>query len=109
MDRIIDIVEIVQREVGKYNQNVEDYKAEGYFLEDNEKKAYAIMIVPDFDHPKNKKPHLMMMARIVDNHILIHADTTDRPLYEALLRCGIPREQIVLVYAGETIPPSGDN
>jgi hypothetical protein len=43
------------------------------------------------------------MARVVGNKVIIEEDTTDRPLVEALIRCGIPREHIILVYAGETL------
>jgi hypothetical protein len=47
------------------------------------------------------------MARVVGDKIFIDEDTTDKPLYEALMaNAGIPREQIVLAYAGET-PPQG--
>ena len=61
------------------------------------------LVIPDQDHPTDKKPAIVMMARIVDHIIVIDEDITDRPLYEELMRCGIPREQIVLAYAGETL------
>lgn len=44
------------------------------------------------------------MARITDNKIFIEEDTTDRPLVHELERAGIPRDQIVLAYAGEGVP-----
>jgi hypothetical protein len=42
-----------------------------------------------------------LVARIVDNHIIIDHDANNKPLIDALLQAGIPREQIVLAYAGE--------
>lgn len=44
------------------------------------------------------------MARVTDGYILIERDDTDRPLYKELMRRGIPREQIILRYAGEKMP-----
>lgn len=42
--------------------------------------------------------------RVTGAKVVIHEDITDRPLYEELLRCGIPSDKIVLAYAGETLP-----
>jgi hypothetical protein len=36
--------------------------------------------------------------------VIVEVDNTDKPLVDALVQQGIPREQIVLVYAGETLP-----
>jgi hypothetical protein len=44
-------------------------------------------------------------VQIVGDKIVIEADFTDKPLYKALLNQGIPRDQIILAYAGETYPP----
>jgi hypothetical protein len=40
----------------------------------------------------------------VDDTVIIEHDTTDRPLWKELVRAGIPREQIILAYAGEEAP-----
>lgn len=44
------------------------------------------------------------MARIVGDSVIIEHDVTDRPLLHELMRAGIPREQIILTYAGEPLP-----
>ena len=46
----------------------------------------------------------MVLARIENDKVLIEEDTTDRPLWRELVRAGIPREQIVLIYSGEKLP-----
>lgn len=43
---------------------------------------------------------------VVNNKTIINKDTTDRPLVDELVRAGIPRDQIVLAYAGEKLPES---
>jgi hypothetical protein len=107
MDRIDELSNIVQREVADYN-NVRDWKAKGYYLEDPQEQVYTIVIVPDPDHPDWPTPSIMMMARVIEDKVIIDEDTTDRPLYEQLVSCGIPRDQIILAYAGEK-PPTAEN
>jgi hypothetical protein len=41
------------------------------------------------------------VVRIIDNHIIIDHDANNKSLVDALEQAGIPREQIVLAYAGE--------
>jgi hypothetical protein len=35
--------------------------------------------------------------------VITEEDLTDRPLVDALVRAGVPRDKIVLAYAGEPI------
>jgi len=41
---------------------------------------------------------------IIGESIMIYEDRNDPPLVESLMQVGVPREQIVLAYAGEPIP-----
>ncbi|HVA90382.1 MAG TPA: element excision factor XisI family protein [Chloroflexota bacterium] len=43
-----------------------------------------------------------LVARLVDEHIVIEHDLNDRPLVDALVAAGMPRGKIVLAYAGES-------
>jgi len=45
-----------------------------------------------------------IVAQIVDDTIVIDWDIYDKPLVDALLQAGIPRDKIVLAYAGEPSP-----
>lgn len=66
------------------------------------KKVYAVLVV---DHPIRKQPAgVMIMARIIDDRVVIEEDMTDKPLIDKLLDAGIPREQIIKAYAGERLP-----
>src|SRR5436309_3265660 len=42
-----------------------------------------------------------LVVRLKNNHIIIEYDVNDKPLVDALMQAGIPREQIVLAYEGE--------
>lgn len=45
-----------------------------------------------------------LIVRAVGDKIVIEHDDNDKPLVEALLQVGVPREQIVLAYHGEPVP-----
>lgn len=100
MDRVIDLAAIVQREVEGYERPA--LKATTYAISDIERQRYTIHIVPD--QPRKYNATIVVMARIVDDKVIIDHDTTDRPLWKELVRAGIPREQIILAYAGEQVP-----
>lgn len=71
-------------------------------VENIEKKVYAVILI---DRPTRKQPaNAVVVARIAGDKVIIEEDFTDRPLVDRLLEAGIPREQIVLKYAGEQLP-----
>lgn len=45
-----------------------------------------------------------LIVRLLGDSIVIDRDNNNKPLVDALVQAGVPREQIVLAYAGETIP-----
>jgi hypothetical protein len=45
-----------------------------------------------------------LIARILNDFVIIEHDQTDKPLVDALIQSGIPRENIILAYAGEPVP-----
>ena len=49
---------------------------------------------------------LSLLGRVVDNLIVIETDDSNKPLVDSLVQAGVPRDQIVLAYAGEPIPES---
>lgn len=102
MERVGDNLEtIVRREVAAYHGPA--HKATTFYIEDTNQHIFTVLIVPDEDYPIKTSPGIVVMARIIDDTVIIEEDTTDRPLYKELLRNGIPREQIVLHYAGEML------
>jgi hypothetical protein len=47
-----------------------------------------------------------LIVRLEGDTIIIERDINDKALVGALVQAGIPREQIVLAYAGETLKES---
>lgn len=88
-------------------QEVERYvgfspQANLYPLLDDTHQTYAVVIVPHW--PRQLPTEIVVMARVIGDQIVIEEETTDKPLVDALMvNAGIPRQQIVLAYAGEKI------
>jgi hypothetical protein len=100
MDRVIDLSAVVQRVVEEYAGPT--LRATNYLLIDHERRAYSVVVVPD--RPRPFPARVVALARIVDDFVIIDEDTTDCPLWQALVRAGIPRERIICLYAGEEMP-----
>ena len=44
-----------------------------------------------------------LVVRLINDRIVIERDVNDKPLVDALVQAGVPRAQIVLAYAGESV------
>jgi hypothetical protein len=64
-------------------------------------QIYAVNII---DTPiRKRKAGVVVIARVDGDRVIIEEDLTDRPLVDALVKAGVPREKIVLAYAGESV------
>lgn len=96
------ITRIVREEVAKYAGSGRGANIILFPLLDDEHHVYAVNAV---DYPTREEVAMVIvLARIVGDRVVIEEDTTDKKLIDALLQRGIPRDQIVLAYAGEPIP-----
>ncbi len=43
-----------------------------------------------------------LVVRVAGDRVIVERDINDKPLVDALVAAGVPREQIVLAYAGES-------
>jgi hypothetical protein len=93
--------------LGAAGEGVEDYAGptllgKSYAISDLARQIFTVLVVPDY--PPKFESGIVVLARVVDDKVIIDEDTTDRPLWKELVRAGIPREQIILAYAGEQVP-----
>lgn len=79
----------------------EGFNGYSYFMKNIIEHTMSIVAKFEFDDQNHVETSLF--ARIVGNRIIIEDDKTNKPLVDALMQVGIPREQIVLAYAGESI------
>lgn len=70
---------------------------------DDEHLTYVVIGV-SYPHRGNDVGNVIVFARIVGNQVIIEEDNTDKPLHKHLMERGIPRDKIILAYAGEPIP-----
>jgi hypothetical protein len=102
---LTDLHDIVRDEVSKYVGYSPQEQLHAVL--DLKNQVYAVVGIPHW--PRELPASIVVMARIAGEQIIVEEDTTDKPLYEALMaNAGIPREQIILAYAGEAIPPEAD-
>ncbi|MBI5669988.1 MAG: XisI protein [Chloroflexi bacterium] len=73
-----------------------------YLTWNDEQNVYAVVSVGKWQGKHIADSSLI--ARLVGDKIVIEQDMNDKILMDALLQDGVPREQIVLAYAGETLP-----
>src|SRR5690606_27234929 len=73
-----------------------------FMMMDESRSNISISTVATWEGKRS--PSLDLMVHVEGDHIIIEHDANDKPLYEALVQAGIPREQIVLAYAGEALP-----
>ena len=98
---LTELETITRREVDMYAGN--SFKSNSYFVADDTQKMYVVINVPDL--PRPWLPRVVIMAQVVDDKVIIIEDNTDKPLFEALMvNGGVPREKIILAYAGEAVP-----
>jgi hypothetical protein len=70
-----------------------------YPLSNEEQQTYAVNVI---DWPERHRPAaVVVLARVEGDQVIIEEDLTDRPLVEALISAGVPRDRIVLKYAEE--------
>jgi hypothetical protein len=73
-----------------------------FTMNDPAAHAYAITIVDV--NVKRFPAAVVVMAHVENDTVVIDADNTDRPLVDALVNAGVPREKIVLAHVGEQVP-----
>ena len=45
-----------------------------------------------------------IVVQLIGDRIIVERDVNDKPVVNALLQAGIPRDSIILAYAGEAVP-----
>src|SRR5690348_9168630 len=97
-----NLAQIVADEVRKYAADGIGMNIRFFPIIDEKHQIYAVNAV---DNPVRKyAAGVVVLARIVADKVVIEDDNTDKPLVDALLQQGVPREQIILAYAGEPVP-----
>lgn len=100
------LAEIVKQEIKWYAAG--GFDSDAFVLTNDDQQIYAVNSVvetPEVEYPTD----VIMMARVVGDYVVILDDRTDKPFEKRLMAAGIPREKIILAYAGEKLPDSHQN
>ena len=99
MERVINgtLTAILRREVKEYAGDVTTPLGESkfYYTENPDEQIFCITI--PYLSPE-LPASLLLMARIVDDQIVIDVDKMNKPLADALRQARIPQEQIILAW-----------
>src|SRR4051794_5818136 len=69
----------------------------------------SVFTVADFARIRGKHfAEISLVVRIVNDLVIVERDQNDKIILDALLQAGIPREKIILAYAGEPVPETAD-
>ncbi len=80
----------------------EGFNSTAYLTWDAAQQFYVVASIATFD--KKRFVSADLAVRLVDETIVIEHDMNNKPLVDALVQAGVPREKIVLAYAGEKLP-----
>ncbi len=97
------IFQIVADVIYRYH-DADSYHHKSQYFASLDNQSVVVIYISDDEPIAKYRTGIIVMAHIIDDSIIIEADNTDRPLYEALMSAGIPREKIILAYAGEKLP-----
>lgn len=92
MDKVTHLNEMVAQEVRAY-ADARAWKARLFYIEDADAQIYAVIDIPESDHPDNE-PGFVVLAKVRENKVFIEIDNTDRPLEEAFIKAGVHPEAI---------------
>jgi len=76
-----------------------------YFTSNEDSSFFTVTTVAD--NGEHRVVNHSLTVRLPGNIIIIEEDINNKPLVDALVQNGVPREQIILAYAGEAIPEVG--
>src|SRR5262245_34756290 len=98
MDRVDVLTETVREVVTAYatkGYNGSGEPSKQYYVENTTEHIFCVVAPYD---PSDPKALLVIMARIVNNQVIIDHDQTSVSLYSELVRAGIPENQIVMAW-----------
>jgi uncharacterized protein (UPF0218 family) len=92
--------ETLIREIEKYAGKA--FNGYSYLTTNDDQTHFVITSVGDV---RGKRiVNTAMIVEIINDKIVIDRDIYDKQLVDALLQAGVPRKQIILAYAGESVP-----
>ncbi len=99
VDTLVETVRTVIRSYATWGYNNAGERRKLYYVENSEEQIFGV--VDQYD-PGSKEATLILMARIVNEHVVIDEDKTSVSLIGELEKVGIPASQITLAWRSKT-------
>lgn len=100
MDSLMEQITNIKQTIAEYAKPpVNGY---AYFTESPDGKFFTVVDV--YQSQGKRQTSTGLIVHLTQDHIVIERDLNNKPLVEALVQNGIPRQHIILAYAGETVP-----
>lgn len=96
----MELREILKQTMTEYA--VEGFNSESYLTENPLQNIYTVVTLA-WDKT-SRWSFSSLIVHLIGDKIIIDHDANNKPLVDALVQNGIPRQQIILAYAGEAIP-----
>ena len=93
------LTQILVKEISAYA--VEMLNGQSYLTTSADNRVFAVISVDDNHNEYSGNAGLI--ARIDGDKVIIEHDMYNKPLVDALVQAGVPRDQIVLAYTGEAV------
>lgn len=96
----MDLKSIVEREI-------KQYAAEGWNVKiifTSNDAGNEFVLVAHATEQGKRVTYISLHVTLEGDLVIIHEDNNHPTLFETLVEVGVPREKIICVYAGETIP-----
>jgi len=94
------LTNIVQREIAGYTgKGLNGYS---YLVANSDHQAFTVVSVGYMDGQRYASADLIV--RLIADRVVIERDDNYPPLVDALMQAGVPRDNIILAYAGEPVP-----
>jgi hypothetical protein len=94
------LTQILAREVAAYAGEM--LNGQLYFMASPDNRLFAVISIGR--ERTEYSADASLIARIIDTSIVIDHDMNNKPLIDALVQAGVPRQQIIVAYAGESVP-----
>ncbi len=97
MDSLRDAVRTVMSGYARKGLN-----SHSYLTRNEDDMILSVVTVPS----GKSNSFVSLLVRVLAETVIIERDQNDKPLVDALMEAGVPRNRIVLAYAGEPVPES---
>lgn len=100
MDTLVQYVPILKQALAEYAKPPAHGYA--YFTESPDGQLFTVVDV--YQQQGTRHVSTGLVVHLMPEHIVIEHDMNNKPLVDVLVQRGVPRQSIILAYAGEPIP-----